>query len=223
MANFRNKQAKIKLLCERADNEEKLRDGLASQGASHKQIMEAVHDQRLEKYRANTAETKPWEENGKVVKILNTTNIGLADTHLVKTSAQAMSAGMQKKFDKYKSEKKAQREHAATAQSGERASDGGRAHSVDVDISKRAKKTIVQKEQDKLIKEQNFRDHLFEMSKGMDALNKVPGNSEYGKEFEFNKNMQDLCDTQNFDHHLRKNDLKWFAEASVKYKGTMRK
>jgi len=220
MANFRNKQAKIKLLCERADKEEVLRDELASRGASHMEIMEAVHDKRLEKYRTNTAETKPWEENGKVVKILNTTNIGLADTHLVKTSAQAMSAGMQKRFDKYKTEKKTM---GATAQSAEKNLEGSRAHSVGMDISKRAQKTFAQKEQDRLIKEQNFRDHLFEMRKGMDVVNKVPNSSEYGKEFEFNKNMQDLCDTQNFDHHLRKNDLKWFAEAYVKYKGTMRK
>jgi len=35
--------------------------------------------------------------------------------------------------------------------------------------------------------------------------------------------MQKDCDTQNFDFHQRKNDLKWYQEAYIKYKATMRK
>ena len=35
-------------------------------------------------------------------------------------------------------------------------------------------------------------------------------------------NKQKECDKQNFDHHLRKNDLKWYSEAYVKYKETLR-
>jgi len=78
------------------------------------------------------------------------------------------------------------------------------------------------KEQNEHIKKQNFRDHLNEMSQGMEAMSKVKA-SHYGEQFEFTKEMQEECDTQNFDHHLKKNDLKWYTEAYVKYKGTMRK
>ncbi len=35
--------------------------------------------------------------------------------------------------------------------------------------------------------------------------------------------MQKACDTQNFDYHLRKNDLKWYSEAYIRHKSTMRK
>lgn len=39
----------------------------------------------------------------------------------------------------------------------------------------------------------------------------------------FNDLYQKDCDNQNFDHHYRKNDLKWFSEEYVRHKGTMRK
>lgn len=32
-----------------------------------------------------------------------------------------------------------------------------------------------------------------------------------------------MCDGTNFDHHMRKNDLKWYSEAYARSKGTMRK
>ena len=35
--------------------------------------------------------------------------------------------------------------------------------------------------------------------------------------------MKEECDNQNFDFHLRKNDLNWYSEAYAKHKGTMRK
>jgi len=56
----------------------------------------------------------------------------------------------------------------------------------------------------------------------MEAMSNIKA-SHYGENFEFTKDMQEECDTQNFDHHLKKNDLKWYTEAYVKYKGTMRK
>jgi len=179
-----------------------------------KQITETIHNKRLEGYRP-AEKTNPWEEDTTTVKILNTTNIGLADTHKVKTSIQDLNAHVQKKFDKHKAKKQGDNLAATSGSAG--------AQLENLETTKKEQKKNAQKEQDRQIKEQNFRDHLFEMSKGMDSLNKMPSHSEYGNEFEFNKHMQDLCNTVNFDHHLLKNDLKWFAEAYVKYKGTMRK
>lgn len=40
---------------------------------------------------------------------------------------------------------------------------------------------------------------------------------------EFNEMFQKECDQQDFDHHFKKNDLKWYSEAYVRHKGTMRK
>jgi len=194
--------------------EEVLRDELAAQGLNSKQITEIIHNKRLEGYRP-AEKTNPWEEDTTTVKILNTTNIGLADTHKVKTSIQDLNAHVQKKFDKHKAKKQGDNLAATSGSAG--------AQLENLETTKKEQKKNAQKEQDRQIKEQNFRDHLFEMSKGMDSLNKMPSHSEYGNEFEFNKHMQDLCNTVNFDHHLLKNDLKWFAEAYVKYKGTMRK
>jgi len=161
------------------------------------------------------AGTQPWEENSKTVKLLSTTNIGLADTHLINSTAKEFNVDIQKKFDKSKSQKQGGNEQLSTERSA--------AEAPNATEGAGKKKKMTQQEHDKRMKEQNFRDHLFEMSKGLDTLNKMPQSSEYGKEFVFDKNMQDLCNTVNFDTHLLKNDLNFYAEAYAKCKATMRK
>lgn len=93
------------------------------------------------------------------------------------------------------------------------------------------------KEEDKKMKERIYKDHLAELA-GQGLYN-IPKKSYYGNEFgkffyffmnfkmfcilDFNNLYQKECDNQNFDHHFRKNDLKWYSEAYVRHKGTMRK
>ena len=40
---------------------------------------------------------------------------------------------------------------------------------------------------------------------------------------EFNGDFQNEVDNTDFQHHQKKNDLKWYSEAYVKYKTTLRK
>lgn len=78
------------------------------------------------------------------------------------------------------------------------------------------------KEQDKKMKAEIYRDHINEMFSGAD-FRKEPMSSEYQKNFEHTKEMQKLCNNVNFDHHLLQNDLKWYSEAYLKSKSTIRK
>lgn len=52
---------------------------------------------------------------------------------------------------------------------------------------------------------------------------KDSGKSQYQENYEFNKAFQNECDEQDFTHHMLKNDLKWYAEAYVKFASTIRK
>lgn len=104
MAHFKNKQIKINLLCERAQKEDILREELLDQGLPNHEIDKIIQNKRTEKYRVNN-HVNPWDETTKTVKLLSTTNIGLSDTHLVKTEAQEMQALVQQKFDKHKQQK----------------------------------------------------------------------------------------------------------------------
>jgi len=90
-------------------------------------------------------------------------------------------------------------------------------------LARKTKSKNIEKAFNHLIKTQNYRDHMKEMEQGMDELNKMPKNSHYAEEFAFTNHMQELTDNTNFDHHMRANDLKWYNEAYVKYKSTMRK
>jgi len=223
MAAFANRQTRIKLLCDRAEREELDREELASKGLSSHEIDAVIQNKRLEKFRT-TNKTAPWQETGQVVKILNTTNIGLADTHKVKTSTQDMMGPVQKKYDKYRTLKKGEKEEALAAQKAcENDVDPQMAMTATSELMRKSQKKFTQKEQDKLVKDQNFRDHLFEMYKGMDSLNKMPKESHYLNQYVFDNAMQELTDNTHFDHHLLKNDLNRYNEAYVKYKATMRK
>ena len=104
MAAFRAKQAKIKLLCERAEQDEVQREELESRGLSRHEIDRAIQESRLEKFRPRK-ETNPWDEMTKVAPTLTATNIGLVNTHLVKTTTQDLYAPVQKKVEKYKAQK----------------------------------------------------------------------------------------------------------------------
>jgi len=221
MAAFANKQIKMKLLCDRAEREELAREELAAKGLPSYEIDAIIQQKRLEKFRS-TNSTLPWKENAEVVKILSTTNIGLADTHKVKTATQDMMAPVQKKYDKYRSLKKGEKEEAIAAQKAVENATDPMAMTATSELMKKSQKKFTQKQQDKLVKEQNFRDHLFEMYKGMDTLNKMPTESHYLNQYVFDNAMQELCDNTHFDHHLLKNDLNRYNEAYVKYKATMR-
>jgi len=210
---------KIRLQCERAEKEDIQREDLLSQGLSRKEIEQTIQNSRIAKYRPTTTDVNPWDESSKVAKAFGTTSLGLADTHLIKTSTQAMYAPVQRKFDKYNTRK----EFAKTGQLVVNGTQSLRSQSIQLEDPRKKEKKLAQREQDRMVKEQNFRDHLSEMYKGMDSLNGMPKVSHAHEQFEFNKNMQELCDKQNFDHHLLKNDLKWFSEAYCKYKHTMRK
>ena len=96
------------------------------------------------------------------------------------------------------------------------------------------------------MREQIYRDHISDLAVKSD---KMKGKTHYGENFGWNfffelpqreKNffflpslflyllvfsdeMQNNCDNQNFDYHLRKNDLKWYSEAYIRQKGMMRK
>jgi len=219
MAAFKAKQIKIKLQCDRAEKEDIHREELADQGLPIPEIDRIIQNSRMEKYRPTTTNPDPWEESGKVFSGLHATNFGLIGTHKVKTTTQDLYAPVQKKFDKYQTRKFTGRGEVF----GETANEILRAQTSEVDTTRKTKKLLDQKEQDKAIKQQNFRDHLTEMYKGMDSLNQMPKTSHAHEQFEFNKHMQSLCDNVNFEHHMMKNDLKWFSEAYIKYRNTMRK
>jgi len=173
----------------------------------------------MEKYRVPLG-THPNDENLRVVNILNSTNIGLTGTHLVKTSAQEFNERAHKKMGKVK----LQKEQTRLGKTVDSSAAPKRAQTAnDADNLKRTQKKSAQEEIDKAIREQNSRDHLFEMKKGTDALNKQPTSSHYDEQYVFDRPMQELCDHTNFEHHQLKNDLKWYTEAYVKYKVTMRK
>ena len=211
---------KMKILSERALKEDIKREELAAQGHNGKEINEIIQNIRMENYRKPLG-THPMDEEGKVVKILDTTNIGLSDTHLIKTTAQLFNARADKKMDKVKDKKQKEREKTKLGNTLDNAH-GTEKESSEAKFKKTHKKNA-QQEIDKAIKEQNFRDHIFEMHKGTDTLNKQPNASHYAEQFVFDGPMQELCDNTNFDHHQLKNDLKWYTEAYMKYKITMRK
>jgi len=105
MAFFNAKLVKIKLQCERAEKEDIQREELLSQGLSRREIEQTIQNSRMEKYRPTTTDVNPWDESSKVAKTFGTTHLGLADTHLIKTTTQAMYAPVQRKFDKYNTRK----------------------------------------------------------------------------------------------------------------------
>ncbi len=104
MAFFKNKQIKIKLLCERAEKEDIIREELLAEGLSTHEIEKYIQDKRLEKYR-KPAGTLPWDESSATVKMMSATNIGLADAHKVASTAKDMNNRVEKRYNKYKTEK----------------------------------------------------------------------------------------------------------------------
>jgi len=222
MAAFKAKQMKIRILCERAEKEEIEREYLEAQGLTEQQIDETIKMRKTQNFRT-PQQTLPFDEKNKVIKNLHATNLGLTETHLAKSATKAMMEDVERKFAKAKAKKL-----AATQQIGLTQGQSGegmklfKTRTLEEQIKKEKKAALGQDQLNKLIKEQNFRDHINEMGQGMEAMSKVKA-SHYGETYVFTNDMQHECDTQNFDHHLRKNDLKWFSEAWVKYKGTMRK
>jgi len=132
MASFKNKHIKIRILCERAEQEEALREKLESEGLSQEQIDETIKAQRSTGFKP-VHTNLPWEEDKKVITTLHATNSGLPGTHLVKTTTKEMMEKTQRKFDKYKAQKL-----AATNPMGETAQSLGQ--TSEVDEAKKAKK-----------------------------------------------------------------------------------
>lgn len=71
------------------------------------------------------------------------------------------------------------------------------------------------KQQDEQMKKKIYQDHLAEMFSGVSYKND-PSKSQYQENYEFNKDFQKECDTQDFTHHMRKNDLKWCVNPFLK-------
>jgi len=234
MANFNNKWTKIRFQTKRAQWEDDERERLASEGFTNHEIDTYIQNKRMEPFR-NPLEVHPIDENRHVVNPVDLTSTGLPGTHLVKSSAKDFNARSQKRYDKYLVQKKTARDQENLANTKQVTFDGqedlqsSAAQAVKpstAELEKQARKTKskqISKAFDHLIKTQNFRDHLREMEQGMDELNKMPKESHYLEQFVFDKPMQELTDNTNFDHHMRQNDLKWYTEAYVRYKGTMRK
>jgi len=238
MANFNNRQTKIKLQCERAQKEDGERERMATEGFTNHEIESYIQNKRMEPFRRPLT-VHPIDENRHVVNPVDLTSTGLPGTHLVKSTAKDFNVRAQKKYDKYNDQKKTAREQEELArtkavQFKENLEQGIAASEAQestvrpstTEVARLARKTQsknIEKKFNTLIKTQNYRDHMREMEQGMDELNKMPKNSHYAEEFGFDKNMQELTDNTNFDHHMRANDLKWYNEAYVKYKSTMRK
>jgi hypothetical protein len=109
MASFKNKHIKIRLLCERAEQEESLRETLEAQGLTQDQIDQTIRAQRSTGFKP-VHENLPWEEDKKVITTLHATNSGLPGTHLVKSSTKDMMEKTQRKYDKYNAQKQTQKE-----------------------------------------------------------------------------------------------------------------
>jgi len=242
MANFNNRQTKIRIQCERAQWEDGERERMATEGFTNHEIETYIQNKRMEPFR-RPLEVHPMDENRHVVNTVDLTSTGLPGTHLVKSTAKDFNVRAQKRFDKHivqKTTLREQEELARTKQvtikenqeSGMVAANETQGSTVNLArtntgelerLTKKDKSKQIQKAFDHLIKTQNFRDHLREMEQGMDELNKMPKNSHAAEQYVFDKHMQELTDSTNFDHHMKANDLKWYNEAYVKYKSTMRK
>jgi len=233
MANFNNRLTKIRFQCERAQKEDNERERLAAEGFTNHEIETYIQNKRMEPFR-RPLEVHPIDENRHVVNHVDLTSTGLPGTHLVKSSAKDFNTRAQKRFDKHLVQKKTTKEQEALANTKQVKFDQENTQCSAVeavkpstaDLEKQARKAKskeISKAFDHLIKTQNFRDHLREMEQGMDELNKMPKESHYLEQFVFDKPMQELTDNTNFDHHMRANDLKWYNEAYVRYKSTMRK
>jgi len=219
MAYRKAKEIKMRLLCERAEKEDILREQLHDKGLHTKEIEDYIQNKRMEPYRRPSG-THPIDENLKVIETLNHTTLGLPGTHKVISSTKDQYVKAQKKFDKYKTLKKIEKEEQENFEKTGVLT--VKTQEFNPELQKKQQRKLAEKEHDRVIKTQNFRDHLTEMYNGMDTLNKMPKDSHYGEQFKFDNAMQELCDHQNFDHHLMQNDLKWYNEAYVKYKSTMR-
>jgi hypothetical protein len=236
MANFNNRQTKIRIQCERAQKEDVERERMAAEGFTNHEIEDYIQNKRMQPFRKPLT-VHPMDENRHVVNPVDLTSTGLPGTHLVKSAAKDFNTRAQKKYDKYQDQKKTTRQQEELARTKQvqfkENLEQGLAPPQETtlrpstnELEREARKTktkTIEKAFNHLIKTQNYRDHMREMEQGMDELNKMPKNSHYAEEFGFDKNMQELTDNTNFDHHMRANDLKWYNEAYVKYKSTMRK
>jgi len=239
MANFNNRQTKIRIQCERAQKEDVERERMATEGFTNHEIEDYLQNKRMEPFRRPLT-VHPMDENRRVVNPVDLTSTGLPGTHLVKSSAKDFNTRTQKKYDKYLDQKKVAKEQEELAltrqvQIKENKESGlaapsefnvnvNRPSTMELDrLARKTKSKNIEKAFNHLIKTQNYRDHMREMEQGMDELNKMPKNSHYAEEYVFDNNCQELTDNTNFDHHMRANDLKWYNEAYVRYKSTMRK
>jgi len=109
MAFRKAQQIKIKLLCERAEKEDILREELHEKGLHTKEIEEFIQNKRMEPYR-RPATTHPVDENLKVIETLNHTTLGLPGTHKAISTTKDMYVKAQKKFDKYKTLKQQEKD-----------------------------------------------------------------------------------------------------------------
>jgi len=235
MANFNNTRTRIRFQCERAEKEDIIRENLAAEGFTNHDIENYIQNKRMEPFRRPLT-VHPMDENRHVVNTVALTSTGLPGTHLTKSETKDMFVRAQKRLDKHTLARKTAKENewaqTQQAKTGQEPLQETKSNVVALErtstaeLEKQARKTKskqIEKMQDHVIKTQNYRDHLKEMEKGMDELNKMPKNSHYLEQFVFDANMQELTDSTNFDHHQKQNDLKWYNEAYVKYKSTMRK
>ena len=109
MASFKNKHIKMKILCNRAEQEEIIREQLEEQDVPDNEIEKIIREKRAEGFKTAQVD-EPWSEKNKVITSLHATNSGLPGTHQVLSSTKDMFAKVQKKYDKYKAAKKAEQE-----------------------------------------------------------------------------------------------------------------
>src|SRR5690349_2704221 len=104
MAAFKSKHIKIRILCEKAEQEEQEREELEAIGKSQKEIDEIIKKNRTSGFKY-THQSAPWEENEKVVSTLHATTHGLVGTHKAKSAAKDFNEKAQKRYDKFKVQK----------------------------------------------------------------------------------------------------------------------
>ncbi|EAR99571.3 hypothetical protein TTHERM_00138340 (macronuclear) [Tetrahymena thermophila SB210] len=193
-----DRQTKIKILQDRAYKYNDEFDELESQGQDPDQIRVNLLQKEYQKRHENEVKrTLPFDETQKVISVNGATDLGFDQAHKTKSATKQMYETMEQKIIKRKENRLLGKKNS------------------DSDLAEKYK------QQDEQMKKKIYQDHLNELFSN--DYKKVKDLSNYQQNFQFTQDMQNDCDNQNFDHHQRKNDLKWYQEAYIKYKSTMRK
>jgi len=234
MAYFKRKCTKIRILCERAEQYEQEREALEMEGYDDEEIVRILQDKE-ERRTQPTIGKLPFDEREKVIRTLDALHGGLGGTHLVKSSTKTMMETADRRFQKSKARQATLAgtgtglAHAGAMTLGGTAVTDGKLTSAEEaqilegkKLIQKEKKREIQRMQDDQIKKQNYRDHLKEMFSGLESVTQNK-ESEFTYNFRFTPEMQKECLEKNLDHHLKQNDLKWYSEAYLKHKSSMRK